>query len=279
MLPLVGVLLVAAAGMELPVFPSRVQQVYLDVFVTRRGRAMEGLGAENLDVRDNGVRQRIERLRVEALPLRTLLVLDTSGSLGRHKLRELVSAAGGLVAGLGAEDTVELMTFDQELRLAPGREAAAAPELLSGMAPRGGTALYDALFTAIARAGPERCMIVVFSDGEDNMSWLSAAAVVEAARRSSAVVQGAAILTSGSEQRSSLRTLRRACETTGGRLWTARSAANLRSTFAFILDAMRQRYLLRFEPSAPRPGWHRLEIRLRGARGDVRARPGYWMSP
>jgi hypothetical protein len=41
---------------------------------------------------------------------------------------------------------------------------------------------------------------------------------------------------------------------------------------------MRHRYLLRFEPAAgAKPGWHRLEVRLRNASGEVQARPGYWV--
>jgi len=42
---------------------------------------------------------------------------------------------------------------------------------------------------------------------------------------------------------------------------------------------MRHRYLQRFEPDPARPGWHDLRVRLRGAKGRLAARPGYWIEP
>jgi hypothetical protein len=42
---------------------------------------------------------------------------------------------------------------------------------------------------------------------------------------------------------------------------------------------MGQRYVLRYEPEkVKREGWHELEVKLRGAKGDVQARKGYWVS-
>lgn len=281
MLPLTCALLLAAAVQQPPVFSSGVQFVYLDVFVTRNGRAVQGLRARNFEVRDDGVQQRIERVGVESLPLRVVLVFDTSGSLGRYRLAQLSEAAARLVRGLGPQDTVELITFDQELRLASPSSAAEVGRVLARLRSSGGTALNDALFAGLLRAGPERSLVVVFTDGEDNMSWLNEDPVVEAARRSSAVLQGVTLGTesAGSGEAPHLRMLRRASEATGGRLWTAPSAAELPDTFAAILDAMHRRYLLRFEPSAMRPGWHRLEVRLHGAKGRVATRPGYWLAP
>jgi hypothetical protein len=47
--------------------------------------------------------------------------------------------------------------------------------------------------------------------------------------------------------------------------------------FAAIVATMNSRYVLRFEPAAgSAPGWHAIQLRLRGAKGDVRARAGYF---
>jgi hypothetical protein len=43
--------------------------------------------------------------------------------------------------------------------------------------------------------------------------------------------------------------------------------------FAAIVATISSRYVLRFEPAA---GWHAIQLRLRGAKGDVRARAGYF---
>ena len=36
--------------------------------------------------------------------------------------------------------------------------------------------------------------------------------------------------------------------------------------------------LLAYYPTNPAPGWHTLDVTLRGVRGDVTARHGYWVA-
>jgi VWFA-related protein len=281
MLPLIVALAATVAPQEPPVFQARVETVYLDVFVTRDGAPVEGLKARNFEVSDDGIRRRVELVPVGSLPLRTLLVFDTSGSLGTYKLEHLHRAAAHLVARLRPEDPVELLAFDEQVRLTRIRTA---DDLASALAPstRGGTALYDALFAAFLRAGPERSMVVAFTDGGDNMSWLGERQILQYGQRTSAVFHGVAIVPRGLaefKERSELRVLGQLAEATGGRLWTAPDAAGLLDQFDAILTAMRHRYLLRFDPDHPRPGWHRLRVRLRGAKGELSARPGYWIAP
>jgi hypothetical protein len=115
---------------------------------------------------------------------------------------------------------------------------------------------------------------VVFSDGLDNVSWLSAPEVVEAARRSNAIVYGVAARARGDEENPFLGDVVRA---TGGRLFEAASERDLRARFLDVLGDIRARYVLRYVPSGTeRPGWHALEVKLKGKRGEVLARPGYW---
>jgi hypothetical protein len=60
---------------------------------------------------------------------------------------------------------------------------------LGGLRPRGGTALYDGLFAASALpSSPARTLVAVFSDGEDNISWLDEPRVKDALARSNALV-------------------------------------------------------------------------------------------
>ncbi len=71
--------------------------------------------------------------------------------------------------------------------------------------------------------------------------------------------------------------LREVAEQTGGRFWRANSSARLGDAFRAIIEAMNTRYVLRYDPgAAAKPGYHRIEIRLKGVKGDVRARRGYW---
>jgi hypothetical protein len=68
-------------------------------------------------------------------------------------------------------------------------------------------------------------------------------------------------------------------ESSGGRLWTPESPDRLREAFARIAASMSERYVLRYQPrGVARGGFHRLSVRLRGSKGSVRSRQGYWMA-
>ena len=137
--------------------------------------------------------------------------------------------------------------------------------------------------------------MVVFSDGEDHVSWLQEDEVKQALARSNALVHAVGLVppkgqTTTLRQESAWRVemaesrhvsmLRQLAESTGGRFWPADSAERLRAVFADIAEAMRHRYVLRFEPSpGDAPGWRRLQIRLKNASGEVQARRGYWTRP
>jgi hypothetical protein len=73
--------------------------------------------------------------------------------------------------------------------------------------------------------------------------------------------------------------LRQIAETTGGRYWEAESLDRLKTAFLAIAEAMGMRYVLRYSPeNVPRPGWHKVELKLRGKKGEVHTRSGYWVA-
>jgi hypothetical protein len=70
--------------------------------------------------------------------------------------------------------------------------------------------------------------------------------------------------------------LREITALTGGRLFEIEKTVNLAATFVSILDEFRHRYLVSYTPSGVvRGGWHKLEVRVKGRRVTVKARPGY----
>ena len=53
--------------------------------------------------------------------------------------------------------------------------------------------------------------------------------------------------------------------------------ADLRDTFVGILSEFRNRYVLTYEPTGvPAGGWHPIEVKLKGKRGKITARRGYF---
>jgi hypothetical protein len=105
----------------------------------------------------------------------------------------------------------------------------------------------------------------------DTSSFLSSDVVLQSARRADVVTYGVAV-----RSRISPKFLKELGELTGGSVIEIESTKDLSQTFLRILDEFRQRYLLSFTPrGVPATGWHRLEVRVKGRRGNVSARAGY----
>ena len=73
--------------------------------------------------------------------------------------------------------------------------------------------------------------------------------------------------------------MREIAEATGGRFWVADSPARLQAAFTAVADAMRLRYVLRYEAKGvKREGWHRIEVRVKAGKGEAHTRRGYWVA-
>lgn len=278
---------VVAVSSQAPQFRSRVEAVRVDVSVMRGTTPVSGLTVANFRLTDAGVPQSITGVSVDTVPLQITLVLDTSGSLAGERMGDLIAAARGLVEVLKPEDSVAVLAFSEAAQLAVSatRDRPTVLKALGGLKAEGATALYDALFLALQlrdHTADGRSIVLVFSDGRDTASWLSEANVVEAARRSGVLVQVVELATSGQRPSRSgaSRALDRLADAGGGRRWAASSSRDLRELFVRVLDELRSRYLLTYYPTGVvREGWHDVKVSLNGARGDVIARPGYFVPP
>jgi Ca-activated chloride channel family protein len=293
----VGLAALAIAQAPPPTFTVGVEGVYVDVFVTDGNRPVVGLAASDFELKDNGVRQPVEMVTVESLPITTFLVLDTSGSVAGEKLLRLQAAARALIGGLRDGDEAALLTFDQEVkvRVPPTGDRTRLERTAGGILPGGSTALYDALYSGtLLASGRGRSLLVLFTDGEDNMSWLDAGQVRRVLLESNVLVQAVGVVPEKEEEatRDSLfvsrpdqeaphvRTLRQLAEVTGGRFWAASAPDRLAMAFLAILDAMKTRYVLRFEPDrVRREGLHELEVKLVRRKGKVQSRKAYFVGP
>ncbi len=279
-------------------FKSGVDVVRVDALVTQDRRPVSGLKAGDFDLRDNGVAQSILAADVESLPLSVIFVLDTSGSVAGNKMQHLGEAVDLILEGLHHDDRAALVTFSHRvwLRTPLIADFAGLRSMMSSAEAAGGTALHDAVFAALAISDVQdsRPLLVVFSDGLDNMSWMSADVVERAARRSNAVVYGVAVA-AGVKMTSVGGTgnFRRLVPTpnyvkgqtdfldalaaaTGGRVLKADTTGNLPSAFDEVLREFRTRYVLTYSPrGVDAPGWHSIDVKVKTRTVDVKARAGY----
>ena len=275
---LAATLLAASAPQAPPVFRAEVGVVRVEVLVTRGGAPVRGLGAADFEVRDDGRLQALDPILEEETPVDAILVLDLSASVKGPKLDALKAAGRAFLDGLHEGEQAALLAFHHEVQLLEPLTAdlGAVRRALERATARGSTALVDAVYSALRlrEPGERRTAIVVFSDGIDNLSWLSASDVVEAASRSNAIVYGVAVRGKGDQKVPFLGDVVRA---TGGRLFEASSERNLRERFLDVLGDIRSRYVLSYSPAGTgAAGWHTLAVRLKRGKGDVLARPGYW---
>jgi VWFA-related protein len=248
--------------------------VRLDVLVTAGGQPVRGLTVDDFEVSDNGVRQTLDLASFEQRPLSVVLALDASASLSATQLDDLRAAGRAVLTALKNDDRAALVTFSEVVSLeqALTGEAAAVESALGRVDADGRTALVDGVYSAvtIADASRGRGLAIVFSDGLDTASWLTKEQVIEAARRSDVVVYGVG---TGRTETGFLSDI---TDQTGGRLFQIESTADIRDRFLAILAEFRERYVLSYTArGVARSGWHRLDVRIKGRRAIVRARPGY----
>ncbi|HSL24136.1 MAG TPA: VWA domain-containing protein [Vicinamibacterales bacterium] len=257
-------------------FSSRVEAVRVDVLVTQKGKPVLGLKPPDFEVLDNGVPQQVDLASFEQIPLNVVLVLDMSDSVEGERLDHLRSAGRALLERLEPADRAGLITFGHAVMLRSeltGDIGRLRSALDSATTPLGLTSLIDACYAGIALGESDigRALVVVFSDGVDTLSFLSADDVIQIARRSDAVVYGASVR--GENRAEFLRDL---SDTTGGDLFQVDSTHDLGQTFLAILHEFRHRYLVSYSPrDVSNDGWHRLEVRVNRRNVTVKARPGY----
>lgn len=270
----------AARPSSAQIFRSGVEVVQLDVSVTRGGAPVRGLTARDFIVTDNGAEQQVDSVTIDQLPLNVHVVLDASGSVSGDRLQELIAAGHGLLTALRPGDRASVLTFSHELRVgvALTGDFARLRAELARIVGDGQTALRDAVQLGLALSADDRtrALMLVFTDGVDNASWLPEEAVLDDARRAGIVVH---VVRVRSQEDTLPKFVEQLTDLSGGRLWSASSERDLERLFTTALDEMRGRYLLTFSPSgARRTGWHELKVRLRNSRGDVKARPGYFVN-
>lgn len=275
---LVAVSMIASIGAlpshaQAPTFASKVEAVRVDVLVTDRGQPVRGLGRSDFEILDNGVPQQVDLVSFEQIPLNVILALDMSDSVAGERLDHLRGAGTALIAGLKQADQAAVVTFSNRIVLGAGLTTERAPvqAALTDTAGAGGTALVDGTYAGmmIGESDVGRALLIVFSDGLDTASWLSADSVLDTARRSDVVAYGVSV------GRAKPEFLRDLTSLTGGRLIEVEKTSNLSAVFLTMLDEFRQRYLVSYTPrDVAKDGWHRLDVRVK-RRATVKARPGY----
>jgi len=189
-------------------FRSGVDLVNVTATVTdENGRFVSGLRREDFSVYEDGKLQEISHFSNDRVPVSLGIVLDTSGSMSAEKMSAAREAIDRLIFDLlGKDDELFLVEFATRAHL---RQDWTTDRRLISRAVReanatGGTAIYDAVATAIptAQAGTHvKKALLVISDGNDTNSSISVEALQRQIRESDVLVYALGI--DGTGRRSS----------------------------------------------------------------------------
>jgi VWFA-related protein len=267
-----------------PVFRSNTDVVAVDVAVHDGNKPVAELAAPDFELRDNGVVQSIAAITFGTLPIDVRLLVDLSSSIKQDQLTRQQAAMREVQAALTPDDRCEVSSFARrivevaELQTPPVRTALRRPEL-------DGTSYFDAAtlsMITVSRPG-RRQLTMLLTDGLDNRSFFNQATLIDAAKRTDAVVfivvasprQGNA--GTGPAPRAPV-PLTNVASPTGGQVVMIGSGGDVGPALAKIVAEFRQTYSLNYTPAnVPREGWHAITVTVPKHKAyTIRARQGYF---
>ncbi len=181
-------------------FTSGVNLVEVYATVTdQRGEPIAGLTEADFRIAEDGAPQRITAFAAGEFPLAVAIGLDRSFSMGGrgNRLAVAKSAARTFIGQLRPADQVMVLAIgtDTEVVAPLSSDHAAALAAIDRLDSWGTTPLYDAVLEAIdaIQAAKGRRALVLLSDGTDRYSDVSAADLLDRARRRDVIVYPIAI--------------------------------------------------------------------------------------
>ena len=285
----------------------------VDVLFTvlnRRNKLVPELEKGDFKIWDDKAPQEIRYFsRQSDLPLRIGMLLDTSNSIRDRIKFEQDASVNFLFSVLRRnKDQAFAMTFDDEPQIVQGftGDAGALRDQITKTRAGGGTAIYDAIYEACLKElshpprppgdQPDvvRRVMILISDGEDNLSTRTRADAIEMAQRTSVVIY----TISTSTQWISLsqtdpgkmgdrkyhltdgdKILQELAEETGGRAFFPYHVDDLDQSFQDIGDELRNQYSIAYLPTnyVLDGRYHKIRIEVPEHKGyQVRARRGYF---
>jgi len=114
---LLALLCLAPSMRQPPTFSAGTEVVRLDVLAAARGVPLSGLGADDFEVRDEGIVQDVRVSPAASVPWDVVLLFDVSQSVEGRKLDALRASARATAAALRPGDRIALITFSDGVAL------------------------------------------------------------------------------------------------------------------------------------------------------------------
>jgi Ca-activated chloride channel homolog len=260
-----------------PVHPT------MEFTITDYDQRYVDLSADDLEIVEDGVVQKIEAFHEALTPVSIVLALDASGSM-RRSATEVVEAAREFVSALRPEDSLAPVLFSDQVvfahDLTTNREA--TTKAIESYQASGGTALYDALSDALQRLKrvEGRRAIVVLTDGRDENNPGTGPGSTRTLNDVLKMVRDteASIFTIGLGTKVDRGPLEQIARMSAGEAYFPEEVAGLRNEYKHIIENLRRRYVVSYTStnSSRDGGWRDVQIRSRSSEIVVTSRGGYF---
>jgi VWFA-related protein len=285
----------------------------VDVLFTvlnRRNKLVPDLEKGDFKIFDDKFPQEIRYFSKQTdLPLRIGMLLDTSNSIRDRIKFEQDASVNFLFSVLRRnKDEAFVMTFDDEPQIIQPftSDTGALRDQITRTRAGGGTAIYDAIYEACVKQlshpprppgdQPDvvRRVMILISDGDDNLSERTRSEAIEMAQRTSVVIYTISTSTqwvSLSETNPTKmenrkfqltegdKVLQELADETGGRAFFPYHVDDLDQSFQDIGDELRNQYSIAYIPTnyVVDGRYHKIRIEVPDHKGyQVRARRGYF---
>jgi VWFA-related protein len=275
-----------------PLFRSAVDLVTVPVTVTAKDtlRRVGELGTADFRIYEDDVLQELAVVSHEPRALSVCILVDSSPSMASGRQPLAMRAIDALMKGLKDDDEASLHFFAARFRtvLSWTRGADITPISWLEWRLSLGTALIDALREGLAqveKASNPLPVILVVSDGGENVSGTSLPKLVETRRQSETLIYGIQTDLAPSRyaplvNRAFANFLPQVVGDSGGMIHRVRTVEEAETAAAALLEELRSQYTLGFSPRRALDGKYR-KLRIEAADQNLitRHRAGYLATP
>ncbi len=248
-------------------------------------RLVPDLVLDDFEILDNGKPVTINVFENKPVPITTVVMIDTSGSI-TAELGFVKEGAEQFLLRLLPDDKAQVGEFSDKIKFHPGEFIDNRDRLIYLLRNELDfgypTRLFDAVDESIERLLPVagRKVVLVFTDGEDTASKVGAGKVMDKAREKDVMIYaiGLQVTYFNGQQRvrtSPDRGLKKLAEDTGGGYFELKRSADLGETFTRVANELHSQYVLGFSPEVRDGRVHKLEVRVKKGGMNARARKTY----
>jgi Ca-activated chloride channel family protein len=256
----------------------------LTTVTDNQGRLVPNLELEDFTILDNGKMQPITLFQNETQPFTVVVMLDFSFSMTTH-LDLLKQATEQFILRMLPADKGQVGAFSDKIQFSGeftnDRDdlVAALKDLQFGNPTR----LYDAIDASIdiLQEVEGRKIVLVFTDGDDTASKRGMGHVLDRAKATETMVYAIGLesefpVAPGRMQRTRPdRGLRKLADETGGGYFELKKTTELAPTFTRVAQELHSLYTIGFNPPLLDNKEHRLDVKMKQAGQNARARKSY----